>query len=48
MTQLSLRGLKEVASDIIDGVFSEVSSAFEYIVEGIEDLAWDIYDVLSP
>jgi hypothetical protein len=42
-----LRGLREVASDIIDGVFAEVSSAFEYVVEGVEDLLWDIYDVLT-
>ncbi len=47
MTDVSLRGLREVASDIIDGVFSEVSSAFEYVVEGAEDLLWDIYDVLT-
>jgi hypothetical protein len=44
LTDISLRGLIEVASDILAGVFREISLAFGEI--GEED--WDVYDVLTP
>jgi hypothetical protein len=43
MTEISLRGLLEVASDILAGIFREVAFAFTEAEE--ED--WDVYDIES-
>ena len=43
MVEISLRGLIEVASDILSGVFREVSFAFTEA----EETDWDIYDVYT-
>jgi len=44
MVEISLRGLLQVASDLIHGIWAEVSFAFTEASE--ED--WDIYDTVSP
>lgn len=44
MVDISLRGLLEVASDIIHGIFEEV--AFAFTEAGEED--WDVYDTVTP
>lgn len=43
MVKISLRGLVKVASDIVDGVFLEISSAF---TEGAPE-DWGLYDAVS-
>jgi hypothetical protein len=40
MTEVSLRGLIEIASDILAGVFREVSDAWA----PPEETDWEIYD----
>ena len=40
MTEVSLRGLIEIASDILAGVFREVSAVWE----APEETDWDLYD----
>jgi hypothetical protein len=44
MVEISLRGLLEVASDILAGIFEEISFAFT--PADPED--WDIYDTVTP
>ena len=41
MGKVSLRGLVEVASDIITGLYEETSFAYDEAEEG----DWDVYDV---
>jgi hypothetical protein len=43
LVELSLRGLVEVASDILAGVFTEVSMAYTPATE----TDWDYYDVYT-
>jgi hypothetical protein len=44
LVEISLRGLLEVASDILAGVFKEISFAFTETPD--ED--WDVYDTVTP
>jgi hypothetical protein len=44
MVELDLRGLVLVASDVLHGIFQEISSVF---VEASEE-DWDAYDAVTP
>jgi hypothetical protein len=44
VVEISLRGLTEIASDILAGVYDETSDIFE---EAPTEY-WDLYDTITP
>jgi hypothetical protein len=44
MVEISLRGLDEVASDILSGTFEEISDVYAEEIP----TEWDLYDTFTP